>query len=510
MELLNILFSLSLVSLFSFATYCYCILWLKPGRMRERIRKQGIEGPPPSFFYGNILEMKSIQSTVAKASIEAGGHASHNYTSILFPYFERWSKDYGPVFMYWTGVTVTIYVGRPDVVKEMNLYKSLDLGKPSRQKKERQALFGHGILTANGQMWSRQRKIIAPELFMDKVKGMVSLMVESTISMLESWESRIGSEGGIIRVDEDFRSLSADVISRTCFGSSYSKGKGIFSRLRDLKLCMSLHTGIPGLRYLPTKNNRKIWRLEKEIGSLILKIVKERKLESTASSEKDLLQIIMDGFDATRVGSESTDRFVVDNCKNIYFAGHETTAVAATWALVLLALNPKWQARARAEVVDVCGVSLPDSDMLRRMKTITMVIQETLRLYPPAPFVAREAFQTMKFGDIQIPKGACAWIPVPMLHHDPQFWGPDAHEFNPERFSNGVFNACKYPHAYIPFGIGTRTCLGQNFAMTELKVLLCLILSKFSFSISPKYCHSPVVKLTIEPEFGVDLFLKRV
>ncbi|XP_077213598.1 cytochrome P450 714C2-like [Tasmannia lanceolata] len=513
MELLNIFFSLSLVTLFSSATYCYYVLWWKPERIRERIRSQGIEGPPPSFYYGNLLEMKkTIQSTVEMHPNKAGGHVAHNYTSTLFPYFERWRKDYGPIFTYSTGHTVILYVSRPDLVKEMNLCKSLDFGKPSRQHKERHALFGDGIFSSNGPMWTHQRKILAPEFFMDKVKGMVSLMVESTISMLNSWESRINSEGGIaeIRVDEDLRNLSADVISRACFGSSYSRGKEIFSRLRDLKLSMSLHPGIPGLRYLPTKNNRKIWRLEREIQSLILKIVHVRKHDPTASSEKDLLQMIMDVFEASRLGPNAMNRFVIDNCKNIYFAGHETTAVAATWCLMLLALNPEWQDRTRAEVVDVCGGRIPDSDMIRRMKTLTMVIQETLRLYPPAPFVAREAFQAMEFGEFKIPKGANIWIPVIMVHHDPQIWGPDTHEFNPERFSNGVFSACKNKHAYIPFGVGPRVCLGQNFAMVELKVVLSLILSKYSFSLSPKYCHSPMVKMTVEPKYGLDLIFKRV
>ncbi|XP_077213410.1 cytochrome P450 714C2-like [Tasmannia lanceolata] len=457
--------------------------------------------------------MKSIQSTAEMPQSKARGHVEHSYKWTHFPYFERWRREYGPIFTYSTGHTVILYVSRPDLVKEMNLCKSFDFGKPSLLHKQRHALFGDGILLSNGPMWAHQRKILAPEFFMDKVKGMVSLMVECTISMLNSLESRIDNEGGIaeIGVDGDLRSLSADVISRTCFGSSYSKGKEIFSRLRDLNLSMSLQPGIPVLRYLPTKKNRKIWRLEREIRSLILKIVNGRKQDqSVDSSKKDLLQMIMDVLEASRAGPDAVNRFVVDNCKTIYFAGHETTALAATWCLMLLALHPEWQARACAEVVDVCRGRIPDSDMIRRMKTLTMVIQETLRLYPPAPFVAREAFEAMEFGSLKIPKGANAWIPVLMLHHDPQIWGPDAHEFNPERFSNGVSSACKNTHAYMPFGMGLRVCLGQNFAMVELKVVLSLILSKFSFSLSPKYCHSPIVRMTVEPKHGLDLIFKRV
>ena len=139
-----------------------------------------------------------------------------------------------------------------------------------------------------------------------------------------------------------------------------------------------------------------------------------------------------------------------------------------------------------------------------------MIIQETLRLYPPGAYVTRETLQDMKLGGIHIPKGVNIYVPVPTLHHDPSAWGPNVHRFNPGRFANGVCGACKFPHMYVPFGAGSRTCLGQTFAMTELKVVLSLILSNFSFSLSPKYKHSPVLRLIVEPEFGLDLIVKKV
>jgi cytochrome P450 len=139
-----------------------------------------------------------------------------------------------------------------------------------------------------------------------------------------------------------------------------------------------------------------------------------------------------------------------------------------------------------------------------------MVIHESLRLYPPVPVVTREALEDMKFGDIQVPKGVNVWILLVTLHQDPDIWGPDANEFNPERFTDGVGGACKLPHVYMPFGVGQRTCLGQNFAMAELKIILALIVSNFSFSLSPKYRHSPAMRMVIEPENGVNLLIKRL
>lgn len=139
---------------------------------------------------------------------------------------------------------------------------------------------------------------------------------------------------------------------------------------------------------------------------------------------------------------------------------------------------------------------------------LNMVIHESLRLYPPVAVVSREAFKEMKFGGITVPKGVNVWTMVLTLHTDPEVWGPDAYRFNPDRFAKGITGACKLPHLYMPFGVGPRMCLGQNLAIAELKILVALILSKFSLSLSPKYIHSPALRLVIEPERGVDLLIK--
>ncbi|CAL9123789.1 unnamed protein product [Musa acuminata var. zebrina] len=497
--------------------YFYYVFWIRPERMRSKLRSQGIDGPPPSLIHGNILEMRKIlrEERKKKAQEECGPSVTACYVSALFPYLTRWRRRYGPIFMYSTGSMQTLHVSHPDIVKEISVCKSLDLGKPLYLQKDRGALLGKGILTSNGALWAHQRKVIATELFMDKVKGMVDLIVEAAIPLLKSWESAVDNGGGSsdIVVDEDLRKFSADVVSRTCFGSSFAEGKEIFSRLRQLQMLMSkisIFIGIPGVRYLPMKSNRKIWRLTQEIRTLILNIVKERREDISTSSGQDLLQSIIEGSTISNSGLDSAESFIVDNCKNIYFAGHETTAVTATWCLMLLASHPEWQHHVREEVLEVCQGKFPNYDMLRRLKMLTMVIQETLRLYPPAAFMVRETLQDMKLGDIHIPKGITISTPIASLHHDPEYWGSDTDEFKPNRFSRGIAGACRSPHAYIPFGSGTRTCAGQNFAMVELKVILSLLLSKFVFSVSPSYRHSPAFRLTIEPEFGMPLIVKRL
>lgn len=118
---------------------------------------------------------------------------------------------------------------------------------------------------------------------------------------------------------------------------------------------------------MPTKSNRETWKLEKEIKRLILNVVKER---TEAGYEKDLLQMVLEGAKNSDLNKEAIDRFIVDNCKNIYLAGYETTAVSATWCLMLLASNPQWQERIRSEVLEICNGQIPDSDMIRKMKLV--------------------------------------------------------------------------------------------------------------------------------------------
>lgn len=511
----KILTTIAVIGFLGLVVRLYNSLVSKPKKLRSILRERGINGPPQSLLLGNIRDMKkAVSANCVETPPPGQAPLAHNVATVLFPFFEQWRKQYGQVFLFALGNIQIIHVNKPDAVREITTCTSLDLGKPAYQHRDRGPLLGQGVLTSNGLTWAHQRKIIAPELYMEKVKGMLHLITESTGTLLSSWESRIKEEGGVadIKIDDYMRSFSGDVISRACFGSNFSKGEEIFLKLRALQEAMSktvFASGIPGLRKLPTKSNREAWGLEKEVRSLILKVVKERK---QASYEKDLLQMILEGAENSDLTQEATDSFIVDNCKNIYLAGYETTAVSASWCLMLLAANPEWQSRVRGEVLQLCNGSVEsiDSDMIRKMKQLNKVIHESLRLYPPVAVISREALKEMKFGDIRVPKGVNVWSLVVTLHTDPEIWGPNSYLFDPDRFENGITGACKLPHLYMPFGVGPRICLGQNLAMAELKILIASIIAKFSFSLSPKYTHSPALRLVIEPGHGVNLLVKKL
>jgi cytochrome P450 family 714 subfamily A1 len=139
-----------------------------------------------------------------------------------------------------------------------------------------------------------------------------------------------------------------------------------------------------------------------------------------------------------------------------------------------------------------------------------MVILEAMRIYGPAVTNSRETFAEMKIGNLVLPKGLYIWMFVPLLHRDTDNWGPDATEFKPERFANGLSGACKYPQAYLPFGYGSRHCLGQNFTLTEIKIVLGLLVYNFEFKLSPNYVHCPVSNLLLVPKYGVKLLVSKV
>ncbi|GFZ13386.1 hypothetical protein Acr_23g0017710 [Actinidia rufa] len=487
--------SLAFVGFLGLFLRLYSALVAEPRRLRSKLKKQGISGPPPSFLLGNIGEIKKARTAKVKDVPTGCPPTTHDCAVVLFPFFEKWRKLYGTwecklyriklarpdlvtglearsglspqrrwrakfgqVFMFSLGNIQILHVNQPDMVREITTCTSLDLGKPSYQQKERGALLGQGILTSNGTVWAHQRKIIAPELYMDKVKGMMNMITESANTMLESWKSRIEAGGGIadIKIDQDMRSFSGDVISRACFGSNFSKGEEIFKKLRALQ----------------------------EAASKKVLFQWSSRLEASSHETQQ-------GHVGPRKGGPHT-----------HPPGGEAEEPKPQ--------NPEWQERVRTEVLEVCGGRVPDDYMIRKMKQLNMVINESLRLYPPVAVVSREALTDMKFGDIHVPKGVNLWTLVVTLHTDPENWGPDSLTFNPDRFANGITGACKLPHLYMPFGVGPRVCLGQNLAMVELKLLIALVVSNFSFSLSPEYVHAPFLQLVIEPEHGVNLLVKKL
>ncbi|PIN12204.1 hypothetical protein CDL12_15187 [Handroanthus impetiginosus] len=252
------------------------------------------------------------------------------------------------------------------------------------------------------------------------------------------------------------------------------------------------------------KKNRMMWKLEKEIRESVRRLIEKNDKQSDNS--RNLLTLLM------RVKGDNTEeglgvKEVIDECKTFYFAGKETTSNLLTWALVLLAMHPEWQARTREEVFRVCkNNDPPNAENLNELKLVTMILYETMRLYPPVSTLIRQASKKVTLGSLDIPANTQFSVSVAVVHHDVEIWGPDANEFNPLRFSQPQ----KHWPSYFPFGLGPRNCVAQNLARVEAKIILAMIIQHFALAISPSYIHAPISAWTLEPQYGAQITFRRV
>ena len=325
---------------------------------------------------------------------------------------------------------------------------------------------------------------------------------------------------GMTEVDvwPEFQNLTGDVISKTAFGSSYEEGRRIFQLQAESaeRIIQAFRTiFIPGYWFLPTKNNRRLREIEREVSKLLRGIIgkRERAIKNGETSNGDLLGLLVESNMRESNGKAelgmTTDE-IIEECKLFYFAGMETTSVLLTWTLIVLSMHPEWQERAREEVLHHFGRTTPDYDSLSRLKIVTMILYEVLRLYPPVVFLTRRTYKEMELGGIKYPAEVTLMLPILFIHHDPDIWGKDAGEFNPGRFADGISNATKYQTSFFPFGWGPRICIGQNFALLEAKMAICTILQRFSFEFSPSYIHAPFTVITLHPQHGAQIKLKKI
>jgi PHYB activation tagged suppressor 1 len=251
-------------------------------------------------------------------------------------------------------------------------------------------------------------------------------------------------------------------------------------------------------------------KLQKELRDKLTNIVKNRvATKDTTGYGNDMLGVILEAC-TSEDGKKplmSMDE-IIEECKTFYLAGYETTSQMLIWTMFLLSTYPEWQEKLREEVLRECGKEIPVGDTLNKLKLVNMFILETLRLYGPVTQIQRQASSDLKLGCIKVPKGAILSIPIKTIHRDKEVWGEDADEFKPQRFENGVMRASKQPTAFLPFSSGPRACIGQNFAMIEGKVVVAMILQRFSISLSPKYVHAPTDAFTIRPRYRLQVILK--
>ncbi|XVE52978.1 hypothetical protein DITRI_Ditri02bG0167900 [Diplodiscus trichospermus] len=479
-------------------------VWLKPKRLEQCLRQQGLRGNPYRFLSGDLNDsFAMIKQARAKPK-----PLSDDVVEYVAPFLHQTVRNYGKNSFIWIGPRPRLTIMDPEEIREI-FSKFNDFQKIRSNPLFN--LFVRGLVDLEGDRWAKHRKIINPAFHQDKLKNMLPAFYQSCAQMIGKWEELVFAEGSNeLDVWPDLVNLTRDVISRAAFGSSFQEGRRIFQLLEEqtnLVGQMVESVYIPGWRFLPTKTNRKMKVIDKDIKDSLREMIKKREKATKASevSNDDLLGILVESNireiqaheDHKNIGMSIED--VIEECKLFYFAGQETTSVLLVWTMILLARNQNWQTMAREEVLNVIGDSM-----------VTMILYEVLRLYPAVVVLGRSTPKEVKLRKLLLPAEVEISLPIILIHHEKEHWGDDAHEFRPDRFSEGVSKASKGQAAFFPFGWGPRICIGQNFAMMEAKMALAMILRQFWFELSPSYAHSPSSTFTLRPQHGELIILHKL
>ncbi|KAH6798678.1 hypothetical protein C2S51_035162 [Perilla frutescens var. frutescens] len=508
--LFSIIFSLCLILLF-FSRLIYK-LWWKPIRIQNILRSQGIKGPSYKFMHGNTKEILKMNKEAISSSYEL---SQHDVFPRIFPHFNAWIKLYGNNFLIWMGDRPQIVVTELDLVKEIvtNKEGTFTKIKPVDYMKR---LLGDGLVVAEGEKWSKLRKLANHAFHGDCLKGMVPAMVASVETMLERWGSSLGHE---MEISNEFKLLTSEVISRTAFGSSYVEGKKIFEMLTKLAVLNSRNAfriRFFGIKIWKSRDEIEADRVEQSLRDSILSLVRKREEDMVRTRQphnfgNDFLGSLM------KVNHEHDPNIrislddIVDECKVFFIAGHDTTSSLLSWTAFLLSNYPDWQEKAREEVLRLFGQEKPTAEGISRLKIMTMILNEALRLYTPVIAITRKVDRETRLGNYRVPKNVEVIVPPLALHRNHEIWGDDARVFKPERFGDGVAKAVDgNSMAFLPFGAGPRACVGLNFAANEAKITLCMILQRYKLRLSPNYVHAPSRLLAVTPQHGIQIILSLI
>ncbi|XP_057971215.1 cytochrome P450 CYP72A616-like isoform X1 [Malania oleifera] len=545
----SLLLSTAVLLLYSVLRAVYTIWW-GPKSLEKRLTQQGIRGTSYKLFYGDKKDFLRLNKEALSKPISL----NHQIASRVLPFTHHMVQTYdiylatGKFCVEWVGTRARLIIADPELIRLALTEKD---GHIQKQKQNPLVnILSLGLSALEGEKWAKHRTLMTPAFHHGKLKGMGPAFSASCCNMIDRWNELVSPEGSCeLDVALELQNLTGDVIARTAFGSSYEAGKKIFEFQKEqATLVMEAFEAFyfPGLRFIPTKKNRRRYYLDNEIKTTIRGIIREKEQakKNTESSSTDLLGLLLQCKE--QKDNEMTIEDVIEECKLFYFAGQETTANLLTWTIIALSMHPNWQEKAREEVLQIWGHKTPDVEGINHLKIVSaipfmlrtkvlettltleptsfwklvvayggnlqvpMVVHEVLRLYPPVVFMLRQIHQRTNIGGLSIPEGIDLYLPVLLLHHDPDYWGGDVEEFKPERFAEGVSKASKDQMAFYPFGWGPRVCIGQNFAMMEAKMALAMILQHFWFELSPTYTHAPFTVITLQPQHGAPIILHQI
>ena len=396
-----------------------------------------------------------------------------NPTKILRENSEKYGKTYQ---FHIGGIQKGLMTTDPEVIQHVLQKNHRNYFKSDIQTKILARFVGQGLLTSNGDYWLRQRRLIQPGFHRERLTSLTRLIVSELDPFLDSLDAGFENRNRLtINISSSMHHLAFQIIAKTLFSTGISEDEVqiLSEKINQIQRFVVKQIRQPYLRtWLEMSGKLKSHdHIAAEVRSTILKIIQERKHSNVDSN--DLLQMLLNArYEDTL--QPMTDQQLLDECLILFIAGHETSGHALAWTFYLLSMHPEIQKDLYAEIGNR-DINQIDFEELAGMPFSRAVIDEAMRLYPPAWIIDRVAKSDDQIKDVFIPSGSKVFLDIYGLHHDPDFW-PDAERFNPTRFMSIPMQKSS---AFLPFGSGPRLCIGQHFAILEMQLVLLKMVQAF-------------------------------
>ncbi len=417
----------------------------------------------------------------------------------------RVAREYGDISHIPLLLQSRILINHPDLIEDVIVRQPQKFDKGPGIKGAATRLLGEGLLTSEGELWRRQRRLAQPAFHRQRIAEYAQTMVEQALAHIRNWR-----EGDVREMADEMMALTLVIAVKTLFGTEFTHEAGRVGKSVTLLMryqIQRLRNPFKFSEKWPTPANRRADRAYEYLNSLVYGIIedRQRRRASGVAPTDDVLSLLMDAMDED--GSQMSSKQLRDEVMTLFIAGHETTAVTLGWAWHLLAQNPGVEQRLADELRAVLSGRTPSMDDLPRMPYLDAVIREVLRLYPAAYIIQRTSTEPIELGGYHFPANTTVLMSQWVMHRDPRYFDAPE-EFRPERWLTGI--ADRLPaHAYFPFGGGPRRCIGQIFALTEAALVMATLAQNFRFVESDGTNVATEPLITLRAHGGIPMTLEK-
>lgn len=413
--------------------------------------------------------------------------------------FHNLSRQYGH-FIRFKGLLTAYLLTHPRDVERV-LQTNQQSYRKGRLYAEAKSSLGNGLLISEGDFWRRQRRLAQPAFHRQHIAGFAKVMTDAAEAMLEQWQT-YEHGGRPLDVVSEMKRLTLRIVGLTLFSTELGDGMLTISRAVEVARAHFMRRMWQSIRLpvsIPTKSNRLFLRAIRDAEGVIYRIIAEHRRQPEASPH-NLLSMLLRAKDED-TGERMSDRQLRDESLTIITAGHETTAVALSWAWYLLARHKDVERKLHDELSGVLGGRAPTFEDLPNLKYTLMIIEEALRLYPPVWVIGRTAIADDEIDGYRIKAGSEIILSPYLTQRHADFWD-EPEEFRPERFSPEE-SAARPRFAYFPFGGGARVCIGNNFALMEAQLILATVAQKYLLRLPTERVVEPEASFTLHPRQSV-------